>query len=123
MTLKIQLPSRNRLCRPGYARRSSISYGAYSERRLLERSAPPTCAPASEERPAAHRTRGAGPEGGSRKAPHEDLKQLAQREAQAWQEVETLIQRGHATAYDEAAGHLLKLRELTEFQNTQSDCN
>jgi hypothetical protein len=88
-----------------------------------ERPAPPTCAQASEERPAAHRTRGAAPEGGSRVAPHEDFGQLAQREAQAWQEVETLIQRGPATAYDEAAWQLLKLRELAESQNTQPDFN
>lgn len=49
----------------------------------------------------------------------EELKKLAKREAQAWQDVETLIQRGQAKAYDEAVGQLLKLRELAEFQNTQ----
>jgi hypothetical protein len=51
----------------------------------------------------------------------EELKKLAKREAQAWPEVETLIQRGQAKAYDEAVGQLLKLRELAEFQNTQAD--
>ncbi len=51
----------------------------------------------------------------------EELKKLAKREAQAWREVETLIQRGQAKAYDEAVEQLLKLRELAEFQNTQSD--
>ena len=50
-----------------------------------------------------------------------ELTQLAKREAQAWQEVETLIQRSQAKAYDEAVKQLLKLRELAEFQNTQSD--
>jgi hypothetical protein len=51
----------------------------------------------------------------------EELKKLAKREAQAWQEVGTLIQRRQAKAYDEAVEQLLKLRELAEFQNTQSD--
>jgi hypothetical protein len=51
----------------------------------------------------------------------EELKKLAKREAQAWQEVGTLIHRRQAKAYDEAVEQLLKLRELAEFQNTQSD--
>ncbi len=52
----------------------------------------------------------------------EDLKKLAKRERQAWQEVEALIQRSYqAKAYDEAVDRLLKLRELAEFQNTQAD--
>jgi len=51
----------------------------------------------------------------------EELKKLAKREAQAWQEVETLIQRSQAKAYDEAAEQLIKLRALAEFQNTQPD--
>jgi hypothetical protein len=51
----------------------------------------------------------------------EELKKLAKREAQAWQEVGTLIQSRQAKAYDEAVEQLLKLRELAEFQNTQSD--
>lgn len=53
----------------------------------------------------------------------EELKKLAKREAQAWREIETLIQRSQAKAYDEAVKQLLKLRELAEFQNTQSDFN
>lgn len=51
----------------------------------------------------------------------EELKKLAKREAQAWREIETLIQRSQAKAYDEAVKQLLKLRELAEFQNTQPD--
>jgi uncharacterized membrane-anchored protein YjiN (DUF445 family) len=51
----------------------------------------------------------------------EELKKLAEREAQAWQDVETWIQRGQAKAYDDAVGQLLKLRELAEFQNTQPE--
>jgi hypothetical protein len=51
----------------------------------------------------------------------EELKKLAKREAQAWQEVEALIQRSQAKAYDEAVEQLVKLRALAEFQNTQPD--
>jgi len=51
----------------------------------------------------------------------EELKKLSRREAQAWQEVEALIQRSQAKAYDEAVGQLVKLRALAEFQNTQPD--
>ncbi|MBI3657193.1 MAG: hypothetical protein HY232_12305 [Acidobacteria bacterium] len=51
----------------------------------------------------------------------EELKALAKREAQVWQMVETLIQNYKPKAYDEAVDHLLKLRELAEFQNTLSD--
>ena len=51
----------------------------------------------------------------------EELKKLAKREAQAWRDVETWIQRGQAKAYDEAVGQLLKLRELAEFQKTQPE--
>jgi hypothetical protein len=51
----------------------------------------------------------------------EELKKLAEREAQAWQDVETWIQRGQAKTYDDAVAQLLKLRELAEFQNTQTE--
>ncbi len=51
----------------------------------------------------------------------EELKQLAKREAQTWQAVETLVQGYQAKAYAEAVSQLLKLRELAEFQNTPVD--
>ncbi len=51
----------------------------------------------------------------------EELKKLAKREGQAWQEVEALIQRSQAKAYDEAVGLLLKLHALAQFQNTLPD--
>jgi hypothetical protein len=51
----------------------------------------------------------------------EDLQKFAKREAQAWQEVEVLIQRGQARTYDEAVALLLKLRELAELKGTPAD--
>ena len=41
-----------------------------------------------------------------------DLEALAEREAEAWQEVEALIQQGTGSAYDKAVQLLLKLRAL-----------
>jgi len=49
-----------------------------------------------------------------------ELKALAQREDEAWREVDTLIQQSQAKAYDEAVGLLKKLEHLAEYQNRQS---
>lgn len=51
----------------------------------------------------------------------EELKKLAKRGAQVWQEVETLIRPSQAKADDDAVQQLLKLRELAEVENTQAD--
>jgi hypothetical protein len=45
-----------------------------------------------------------------------DLEALARREAQAWAEVETLIERMQPKPYDEAVELLVKLRDLAEHQ-------
>ncbi len=58
---------------------------------------------------------------GAEKRRIEDLQKFAKREAQAWQEVEALIQRGQARTYDEAVVLLLKLRELAELKSTQAN--
>jgi hypothetical protein len=50
-----------------------------------------------------------------------EMKALAAREAQTWQKVETLLDTGHkiASVYDEATGLLEKLKQLSEFQDSQ----
>ena len=48
------------------------------------------------------------------------LQILAQNEARTWQEVEALIGKSQAKAYDEAVELLLKLQELAVFQGTQA---
>ena len=47
-----------------------------------------------------------------------EMKALAAREAQVWQQVETLLDTGRkiASVYDEATGLLEKLKQLSEFQ-------
>ncbi|MFM7792313.1 MAG: hypothetical protein ACKO90_30830, partial [Microcystis panniformis] len=41
----------------------------------------------------------------------------AKREAQVWQQVESLIQQAQSKPYDEAVKLLVKLRDLAEYQN------
>ena len=48
-----------------------------------------------------------------------ELEALAKREAQTWEEVDTLIQRSQAKAYGEAVQLLLKLRELARYQGQE----
>lgn len=50
-----------------------------------------------------------------------EMKALAVREAQVWQQVETLLDTGRkiASVYDEATELLAKLRQLADFQDTQ----
>ncbi len=48
-----------------------------------------------------------------------EMKNLAKREAQTWQEVEKLLLGYTAKAYDEATVLLVKLQQLSEFQETQ----
>jgi hypothetical protein len=45
-----------------------------------------------------------------------EMQALAKREAQVWQEVETLLQGYTAKAYDEATALLARLEQLSEFQ-------
>ena len=47
----------------------------------------------------------------------EELQALAKREAQVWQQVESLIQKAQSKPYDEAVQLLVKLRDLAEYQN------
>lgn len=47
----------------------------------------------------------------------EELQTLAKREAQVWQQVESLIQKAQSKSYDEAVKLLVKLRDLAEYQN------
>jgi hypothetical protein len=47
----------------------------------------------------------------------EELQTLAKREAQVWQQVESLIQKAQSKPYDEAVKLLVKLRDLAEYQN------
>ena len=47
----------------------------------------------------------------------QELKALAKREAQVWQQVESLIQKAQSKPYDEAVQLLVKLRDLAEYQN------
>lgn len=49
------------------------------------------------------------------------MKALATREAQVWQQVETLLDAGRkiASVYDEATALLEKLKQLAEFQDTR----
>jgi len=49
-----------------------------------------------------------------------ELKALAEREDEAWHEVDTLIQQSQAKPYDEAVRLLKKLEGLAEYQNRQS---
>lgn len=49
-----------------------------------------------------------------------ELKALAQRETQTWQEIEALIQRSQSKTYDEAVQLLLKLRDLAIYQGQES---
>jgi hypothetical protein len=50
-----------------------------------------------------------------------DMKALAAREAQTWQQVDTLLENGRkiASVYDEATSLLEKLKQLSEFQDTR----
>jgi hypothetical protein len=50
-----------------------------------------------------------------------EMKALAAREAQVWQQVETLLDTGRkiASVYDEATALLEKLKQLSEFQDTR----
>lgn len=50
----------------------------------------------------------------------EELEELAKREIQAWAEVDALIQRMNARAYDEAIQLLVKLRDLAEYQGQET---
>jgi hypothetical protein len=50
----------------------------------------------------------------------QELKALAQREDQTWQEVETLIQKSQSKAYDEAVQLLVKLRDLALYQGQEA---
>jgi hypothetical protein len=47
----------------------------------------------------------------------QELQALAKREAQVWQEVESLIQKAQSKPYDEAVKLLVKLGDLAEYQN------
>jgi hypothetical protein len=47
------------------------------------------------------------------------LEALAQREDEAWREVDALIQRSQAKAYDEAVRLLVKLKELAGYQRQE----
>jgi hypothetical protein len=50
-----------------------------------------------------------------------EMKALAAREAQVWQQVETLLDTGRkiASVYDEATALLEKLKQLADFQDTR----
>ena len=48
------------------------------------------------------------------------LKNLAIQEEQTWQRVERLIQQSQAKPYDQAVELLVNLKELAEYQGTQS---
>jgi hypothetical protein len=50
-----------------------------------------------------------------------EMKALAARETQVWQQVETLLDTGRkiASVYDEATALLEKLKQLSEFQDTR----
>jgi hypothetical protein len=52
-----------------------------------------------------------------------DLKQLAQREDQVWREIETLLQRTAGSAYEQAANHLVQLRDLADYQEKRPEFN
>jgi hypothetical protein len=49
-----------------------------------------------------------------------ELKALAEREDEAWCEVDALIQQSQAKAYDEAVRLLKRLEDLAEHQNRRS---
>jgi len=46
-----------------------------------------------------------------------ELEALAQRESQAWRDVDALIQEGKAKSYEEAVQLLLKLNDLAEYHH------
>jgi regulator of protease activity HflC (stomatin/prohibitin superfamily) len=48
-----------------------------------------------------------------------DLEALAERKAEAWAEVEGLIERMQARPYDEAVAQMVRLRELAEYQGEE----
>ena len=50
-----------------------------------------------------------------------EMKALAEREAQVWQQIETMLDTGRkiASVYDEATALLEKLKQLAEFQDTR----
>jgi hypothetical protein len=48
------------------------------------------------------------------------MEALAQREAEVWAEVETLIERMQAKPYDQAVELLVKLRDLAHYQNQEA---
>jgi hypothetical protein len=52
-----------------------------------------------------------------------EMKALAAREAQAWQQVDSLLAKGRkiASVYDEATGILERLKQLSEFQDRRDD--
>lgn len=54
-----------------------------------------------------------------RKAHVAEMKNLAKREKQTWQEIETLLQGRTTKVYNEATAMLDKLQQLAEFQDTQ----
>jgi hypothetical protein len=49
-----------------------------------------------------------------------ELEALAQRQPEAWAEVETLIGQRQAKAYDEAVDLLVRLRDLTRYQGEET---
>jgi hypothetical protein len=51
------------------------------------------------------------------------LEKLAQREVEAWQEVEKLIMMGTSKSYDEVVKLLVQLSELAVYQNQESVFN
>ena len=52
-----------------------------------------------------------------------EMKALAARESQTWQQVDNLLEKGRkiASVYDEATGMLEKLKQLSEFQDRRDD--
>ena len=71
---------------------------------------------AREERQAAHRRQAEE----ARKKYHAEMKELAKREPQTWQEVERIIESGKsASVYAQATQLLDKLKQLSEFQDTR----
>ena len=54
-----------------------------------------------------------------RKALVAEMENLAKRETQTWQEIETLLQGRTTKVYNEATALLEKLQQLAEFQDTQ----
>jgi len=54
-----------------------------------------------------------------RKAHVAEMQNLAKRETQSWQEIETLLRGRTTKAYNEATALLVKLQQLAEFRETQ----